>query len=302
MDIRVLNYFLTVAQEENITRAAALLHITQPTLSRQLMQLEEELGVKLFTRSRHRILLTRHGMLLRRRAQELISLADKTKQELSQEEVLSGEIAIGSGEYQNSRLLAQILGAFRRRHPDITFHLYSGHSDNIKERIERGILDVGFLLEPVDVSKYEFIRSPRKEEWCILACEESDLASRDSVTPKDLADRPLIFTRRDLIKEEIVSWFGQYSDHIRIAANGNLPYNMAQLCKAEIGFLLTLKLDCSYEGMRYIPLSPKLESSTVLVWKKNQAMPPAVRAFVDFARQCLNPEGMAGSFSDASKL
>ncbi len=288
MDIRILNYFLIVAQEENITRAAALLHITQPTLSRQLMQLEEELGVKLFTRSKHRILLTQHGMLLKRRAQELIALAEKTKQELSQEEVLNGEIAIGSGEYQNSRLLAQILAAFRDQHPAVTFHLYSGNSDHIKERIERGLLDIGFLLEPVDVSKYEFIRSPLKEEWGILACEQSELASKDSITPGDLAGKTLIFTRRDLVKKEIIHWFGQYADQIHIAANGNLPYNMAQLSRQGIGFLLSLKLDCCYEGMRYIPLSPKLESSTVLAWKKSQIMPPAVRSFVDFARQYLH--------------
>ena len=161
MELRVLSYFLTIAREENITKAAALLHVTQPTLSRQMMQLEAELGVKLFTRNSHNITLTEQGLteqglLLKRRAQELISLAEKTKQELKQEDELSGEISIGSGEYQNSRLLAEILAAFQAQHPAIQYEIYSGNSDNIKERIERGLLDLGFLLEPVDVAKYEF--------------------------------------------------------------------------------------------------------------------------------------------------
>lgn len=138
MELRVLSYFLTVAREENITKAAALLHVTQPTISRQLMQLEEELGVKLFKRSNHSILLTEQGMLLKRRAQELVSLAEKTKRELSQEEELGGEISIGSGEYQNSSLLAEILAAFHERHPGVWFHMFSGNSDDIKERMERG--------------------------------------------------------------------------------------------------------------------------------------------------------------------
>ena len=148
MELRVLSYFLTVAREENITKAAALLHVTQPTISRQLMQLEEELGVKLFRRSNHSILLTEQGMLLKRRAQELVSLAEKTKRELSQEEALGGEISIGSGEYQNSSLLAEILAAFHERHPGVCFTMFSGNSDDIKERMERGLLDIGFLLEP----------------------------------------------------------------------------------------------------------------------------------------------------------
>lgn len=166
MELRVLNYFLMVAREENITKAASLLHLTQPTLSRQLMQLEEELGVQLFTRSKHRIVLTDDGMLLRRRAEELVSLAEKTKEELQhQQKELSGKVYIGSGELQSSQFLAQLIFAFRQKHPLVQFELYSGHSDNIKERIEQGLLDVGLLQEPVDISKYDFLRTPMKEKW-----------------------------------------------------------------------------------------------------------------------------------------
>lgn len=288
MELRVLSYFLTIAREENITKAAALLHVTQPTLSRQMMQLEAELGVKLFTRNSHNITLTEQGLLLKRRAQELVSFAEKTKQELKQEAELSGEIAIGSGEYQNSRLLAEILAAFQARHPAIQYEIYSGNSDNIKERIERGLLDLGFLLEPVDVGKYEFIRSPIAEEWGVLVSEHSDLAEKKQVTPSDLADRPLLFTRRDLIKQELLHWFGKDADQLHIVASGNLPYNLAAMGRQGVGVFLNLRLDCHYEGLRYVPLLPKLESHTVLAWKKNQMMSPALRAFVDFSKAYIN--------------
>ena len=164
MEIRVLEYFLMAAREENITKAAALLHITQPTLSRQLMQLEDELGVKLFIRKNHSIVLTPQGQLLKRRAQELVSLAEKTKREVARREKLSGEISIGSGEYRSRRLFSGILTEFQRDHPDVRYELYDGNSDHIKERIEQGILDIGFLLEPVEIEKYEFIWFPLKEE------------------------------------------------------------------------------------------------------------------------------------------
>ena len=154
MEIRVLKYFLLVAREENITKAANLLHLTQPTLSRQLMQLEEELGVQLFRRSKHRIILTEEGMLLRRRAEEIVALADKTKDDLQhREEQLTGSVAVGSGELQSSSFLTQLLTAFQEKNPLVSFTIYSGNSDNIKERIERGLLDVGLLREPGDISK-----------------------------------------------------------------------------------------------------------------------------------------------------
>ncbi|MFR7474274.1 MAG: LysR family transcriptional regulator substrate-binding protein [Christensenellales bacterium] len=184
---------------------------------------------------------------MKRRAQELVSLAEKTKQELKQEAELSGEIAIGSGEYQNSRLLAEILAAFQARHPAIQYEIYSGNSDNIKERIERGLLDLGFLLEPVDVSKYEFIRSPIAEEWG-FGFRSTPIWRKKQVTPSDLADRPLPFTRRDLIKQELLHWFGKDADKLHIVASGNLP--SGRHGRQGVGVFLNLRLDCHYEGLR----------------------------------------------------
>ncbi|WP_295370065.1 LysR family transcriptional regulator [uncultured Pseudoflavonifractor sp.] len=289
MEIRVLKYFLLVAREENITKAANLLHLTQPTLSRQLMQLEEELGVQLFRRSKHRIILTEEGMLLRRRAEEIVALADKTRDDLQRRgEQLSGTVAVGSGELQSSRFLTQLLTAFQRENPLVSFSIYSGNSDNIKERIERGLLDIGLLQEPVDIAKYSFVRTPGREQWGVLVREDSELASRKSVSPADLAAVPLILPEREIVQNELLNWFGPYAEGLRVTATGNLLYNLASLVRAGGSSVLTLALDCSYEGLRFLPLSPALESNTVLVWKKAQTFSAAAAALIQFSEKYIS--------------
>ena len=289
MEIRVLKYFLLVAREENITKAANLLHLTQPTLSRQLMQLEEELGVQLFRRSKHRIILTKEGMLLRRRAEEIVALADKTRDDLQRRgEQLSGTVAVGSGELRSSRFLTQLLTAFQRENPLVSFSIYSGNSDNIKERIERGLLDIGLLQEPVDIAKYSFVRTPGREQWGVLVREDSELASRKSVSPADLAAVPLILPEREIVQNELLNWFGPYAEGLRVTATGNLLYNLASLVRAGGSSVLTLALDCSYEGLRFLPLSPALESNTVLVWKKAQTFSAAAAALIQFSEKYIS--------------
>ena len=295
MELRVLRYFLAVAREENITKAAALLHLTQPTLSRQLMQLEEELGVQLFHRSRYHIVLTDEGMLLRRRAQELVELADKTAQEFLREPELRGEISIGSGDLEGMSVLAEQLASFQKLHPQVTYQIYSGNADNTKERIERGTLDLGLLMEPVDISKYDFLRLPVKEQWGVHVREDSPLARQEAVTAEDLASVPLIFTGRGLVQQELERWFGPCSRRLQVAATGNLPYNMAQLARAGMGAFLTIRLRCSYDGLRFLPLSPPLYAGTVLAWKKTETFPPAMEALLDHLKKCFsaisnNPE------------
>lgn len=282
MELRVLKYFLMVAREENITKAAALLHITQPTLSRQLMQLEEELGVKLFHRSKHSIILTEDGMLLKRRAQELVSLSDKTIQELSHKDsVLAGEIAIGCGEARSMSFLSEQIRNFRQLHPQVQFSIYSAIADDITERIEKGILDLGLLMEPVNIGKYEFIRMPQKEQWGILTCKDSELAEKECIHPRDLADVPLLMVKRDLVKNELSSWFGDYYEHLQIAATYNLIINAAAMVKSGVGIALCFDLGAIYdEELCFIPLAPALETGSVLVWKKNQTMGEAVAQFI----------------------
>ena len=289
MEIRVLKYFLMTAREENITKAAALLHLTQPTLSRQLIQLEEELGVTLFHRNRHRIVLTEDGMLLRRRAEEIVSLAEKTKDDFRhRQEHLAGTISIGSGELKSSRFLTRLITDFQKENPLVTFTIYSGNSDNIKERIERGLLDVGLLQEPVDITRYSFVRTPVREEWGILVREDSPLAFKSSVSPEDLAGVPLILPSRENVQNELLNWFGPHAEHLHITATGNLLYNLAFLARDSGSCVLTLNLDCAYEGLRFVPLSPALESSTVLAWKKAETFSPAATAFLAYARDFIS--------------
>ena len=285
MELRVLNYFLMVAREENITKAAQLLHVTQPTLSRQLMQLEEELGVQLFHRGKHSVSLTEEGMLLRRRAQELVSLSEKTKLELQcREDVPAGEIAIGCGETKSMSLLSKCMVSFRERYPLIQFSIYSAIADDIKERIEKGLLDMGLLVEPVDISKYEYIRMPVKERWGVLVREDSPLAGKGSVTPEDLLGIPLIMSRREPVKNELASWFGAVFDQLEIAATYNLIVNAAFMVEQGLGAALCFDLGIVFENLRFVPLAPRMETGSVLVWKKNQALSSAQAQFIRHIR------------------
>lgn len=286
MEIRVLSYFLMVAREENITKAAQLLHITQPTLSRQLMQLEEELGVKLFNRSNHRIILTEDGMRLKRRAQEMIDLAEKTKQEfIREEDELTGEISIGCGELCSVSSLSERIASFQEKYPLVRYELFSGNADNIKERMERGILDIGLLSEPVDISKYEFVRMRVKEKWGILVRNDSPLAAKEVVCPQDLACFPLILSKRELIQNELSNWFDEYWEQMEIIMTYNLVYNAAIMVEQGIGAAFCLKLEHNFRNLCFIPLHPSLELGSVLAWKKNQVFSPAAAAFMRHIRK-----------------
>lgn len=223
MELRVLEYYLMVAREENITKAAELLHITQPTLSRQLAQMEEELGVRLFTRGKHSITLTEDGMLLKRRAQEIVDLADKTRRDLKHDEQeLSGKISIGSGEVKSMHVLADWIAKFHCQHPKVTFDIYSGTADEIKEQLEKGLMDIGLLAEPVDVTKYMFIRLPEKARWGVLVRKDSAIAEKEYVTAKDLADIPLLVPKRSSVQNELANWFKDEYDRVNVIVTYNL--------------------------------------------------------------------------------
>lgn len=285
MELRVLKYFLVVAREENITRAAQLLHITQPTLSRQLMQLEDELGVQLFRRSKYRVMLTDDGMLLRRRAQEIVDLAEKTEREFQhQEEELSGEIAIGCGETNSMSFLSEQIAAFRRLHPLVSFSIYSATADDIKDRLEKGLLDLGLLAEPVEIGRYDFIRMPRQDIWGVLVRSDSPLAALEHVTPKDLLGVPLLMSRRQQVKDEIAAWFGDDFERVEQAGSFNLILNAANMVLHGVGVALGFYLADISDELRFIPLCPELRTGTVLVWKKDQAYSNTARAFLQEIR------------------
>ena len=286
MEFRVLNYFLTIAREENITRAAAILHVSQPTLSRQIMQLEEELGVKLFTRSNHNIVLTEDGMLLKRRAQEILSLADRTRQDLiRKKEEISGEVAIGSGEFSSTSLFADQVSGFHKKYPRVRFRIYSGNADNIRDYIERGLLDFGIVMEPVDIGRYDCLFFPVKERWGVLLREELELAKKEQIVPADLAGVQLITGAGEMVRNSLHSWMGEHYDENRIMVTGNLLYNEAMMAKSGMGAVICLQLDCAYQGLRFVPLSPAIESKTALIWKKDQILSPAVGEFLRYVRE-----------------
>ena len=280
MELRVLKYFLAVAREENITKAAALLHLTQPTLSRQLMQLEEELGVQLFRRSRYHIELTEDGMLLRRRAQELVDLAEKTTREFTMRETeLMGEIAIGAGETRSMSFLSRAMVSFRERYPKVTFRIFSATADDVKERLDTGLLDMGLLTEPVDVWRYAFCRMKERDRWGVLVRLDSPLAGLDSVTPDDLEQVPLIISGRERVQRELANWFGDRWERLQIAASFNLILNAANMVRYGVGTALSFYLNFSFDDLRFIPLSPTMDTGTVLVWKKDLVLTPVVEAF-----------------------
>ena len=288
MELRVLHYFLAIAREENFTRAAEQLHVTQPTLSRQIADLEQELGVKLFIRSNHHIVLTEDGMILKRRAQEILSLADKTKRDfLRGDENLEGVISIGSGEFLSTRILTDCIAQFRKKRPLVQFEIYSGNAGNIRDRIERGLLDVGLMSEPIDIRKYAFITMPVKEQWGALVREDSPLAGKEFLRPQDLLDIPLISAVGEFLESNVAKWLEEYAAKVHIIAKGNLLYNEAMLAQSNIGAVICIRLSCRYDGLQFIPFSPALTNDTVLAWKKEQIFSAATKAFLDFAEKYL---------------
>lgn len=288
MELRVLKYFLMVAREENITKAAQRLNVTQPTLSRQLMQMEEELGVKLFKRGKHSISLTKEGILLKQRAQEIVDIENKIREDLSNsEDMLTGTVSVGSGETKNLSEIAKYIASFQKENPNVFFDIYSGIADDVKDRIENGTVDIGLLIEPVDISKYNFIRLNLNETWCAAVPKNSPLAEKKYITPKDLTTVPLIMTKREVVKNAIKIWFGDEFENINVVASCDLIFNMVELVKGGMGVALCVKGDINHKDVCFKTLMPKFEPGIVLVWRKNRTVSPAVSAFIKHIKKCL---------------
>lgn len=290
MEIRVLRYFLTVAREESITKAAGILHITQPTLSRQLAQMEEEIGVKLFDRGTRKIKLTNEGILLRRRAEEILQLVDKTEKELvEQEEQVEGRISIGCGETASVQLLPELIGSFRKKYPRVGFDLFTATADMVKEQMDKGLLDIGLLLEPIDMEKYDFIRLDIKEKWVVLMRPDDPLSGKEAVTAKDLSELPLILPRRTNVQSELASWFGNYYDKLNIVFTSNLSTNSAIMVKRGLAYSLVIEGALPFwdqSKITYRPITPRLTSTSVLAWKRGQPFSLAATKFIEHF-QCL---------------
>lgn len=285
MEIRVLHYFLTIAREENISRAAEVLHITQPTLSRQIAQLEESLGVTLFYRGARKITLTEEGMLLRRRAEEILSLVEKTEEELrTQDDLIDGRIVIGSGELAAMQLLPDIIRTFHANYPRVQFDLLTANADVIKDQIEKGLADIGVLLEPIDMTKFDFIRLPTPERWVVLMRPDDPLAEKAAISPEDLAGRSVIMPRRPNLQSELKNWFGEAFDAVRVDFTSNLSTNGAIMVQAGLGYSLVIEGSVPLwdtERIIHRPLSPSLTASSVIAWKKEQPLNLATSKFIE---------------------
>lgn len=291
MDIRALRYFLAVVREENITRAAEMLFITQPTLSRQIQDLEKELDTQLIIRGKNRITLTDSGMLLRRRAEEIVELADKTEKEfLFKDETVSGTISIGCGEAMSVKTLSEVIADFSKEYPAVRFEFFTGAADHIKERLDHGLLDIGLLIEPIEIDKLQYIRFKQPEVWGAFMRSDDPLCQKDRISVEDINDRSLILPRRMGSQSVLRNWFGDEFEKLQIFSTINLGLSSVRLVAQGLAIVVAVQgsLDLlDKQDFKFIPLAPELTSSSVLVWKKYQPFGKAAEKFIEFAGHAL---------------
>lgn len=293
MELRVLHYFLTIAREGSITNAANVLHVTQPTLSRQIHDLEEELGQRLFVRGSRNMSFTAEGMILRKRAEEIISMVDKTEAEFhSMSNVVSGDIYIGGGETEAVKLIAQIVCELRSAYPEIHYHLYSGNAEDVTERLDKGLLDFGLLIQPADISKYDYFNIPARDTWGVIMRKDIPLAKKETIRKEDLLNVPLICSRQVISEErhrnEFAEWFGEDFDKLDIVTTFNLVYNAAIMVEAGVGYAITIdKIANTTESssLCFRPLEPQLDSGLNIIWKKDQVFSAAAALFFKKLRE-----------------
>ena len=284
MELRVLRYFLTVADEGNITRAADILHVTQPTLSRQMMELEDEMGTPLLIRGKRSVTLTDEGFLFRQQAETIVELADKLEHTFTdRKDIICGTIRIGATEALGGRTLAVYMKEFREKYPNVQFDLYNGMADNIKEMTERGLLDLGLVMEPIDTSKFEYVRLPRKETWGILIRQDHELAGKETVTAEDIKQYPLIMPGRENAKEQILHWMQCEERHLDIPAYYNILSNAALLVEDGMGCAVCLDGALSIHAdpeLCFRQIHPAHVTRSVILWKKNHLFSQAASLFV----------------------
>lgn len=294
MELRELKYFVAVAREESITKAAEALFVTQPNLSRQMQNLEKEIGQQLFIRGSRKITLTEAGRLLYKRAEEIIDLYNKTESELNSPITdISGDVYIGGGESYVMGLIAKAARSVQEQYPNVCFHLFSGDSGTISERLDKGLIDFGIFIEPFDVSKYDYLRLPLTDTWGVLMRNDSPLADKQFVTPEDLWDKPLIRSRQSLGKNMISEWFKKASDELNIVATGNLLYNMSLLVEEGLGYAVCLDKIIRTDGnsnLCFRPLYPELVSHLNIAWKKYQVFPKCAEIFLNRLQELLQTQ------------
>ena len=288
MEIRVLRYFLAIAREENMTRAAELLHISQPSLSKEIKKLEDELGHELFIRTNKSMRLNDEGMLLRKRAEDILAMVDKTAEEFSQlDNIIGGEIRIGCAESCLIKYLARSIKDFREQYPDFIFHIFSGDTEPVAERLDRGLLDLAVIVEPPNLSRYNYLSVPESDRWGLVMRRDSPLADKEYVTLDDLYGLPL-FCSEQSIRVDFPRWCGDNIDKLTFVGTVNLAYNGSVLVKEELGYLLTFEhlIDTSEKsGLCFRPIRPTLETNMYIIWKKYQVFSPIAELFLKKLKQ-----------------
>lgn len=291
MELRVLRYFIAVANEQNISAAAKQLHLSQPTLSRQLKDLEMELGTTLFERGNRKITLTEEGLFLFNKAKEIVELADKTEANLKgTKEAIGGEVYIGGGETEAMQFIAKTLKELLESHSGIRFHLYSGNADDITDKLDSGLLDFGIVIEPMDKQKYDYIKLPATDSWGVLMRKDSPLAQKPFIEPEDLMDKPLIISRQTAVSNEMTGWFGRNIEDLHVVGTYNLIYNAALMVQESIGYALCLDKLVNTSGdseLCFRPLLPKLEVNLNVIWKKHQVFSQAADLFIENLRAAI---------------
>ncbi len=290
MELRVLQYFLAVAREQNISAAAQSLHLTQPTLSRQLRELEEELGRQLMIRGGRKITLTEEGMLLRKRAEEILELVGRTEKEIVEsEETISGDLYIGTGETDGMRQIARTANRLQQDYPRLRFHIISGDAGDVCEGLDKGLLDFGVLLGDMDQTKYGYMELPMKDTWGILMRRSSPLAGKEAVSPGDLWDQPLILSRQADNKSSLYRWLGKDPAELHTVATYNLIYNASLMVDEGMGYAFALDklVNTTGSSLCFRPLEPKLELGMYLAWKKSRVFSRGAELFLERLKENL---------------
>lgn len=285
MDLRVLRYFLMVAREQSFTKAARQLNITQPTLSRQLAALEEELGVRLFDRGSHSITLTNEGLLLKRRALEIVDLEDRIVSEFKGGNAsVEGMITIGCGEFMAVELLAGICKSYKEKYPLVRFTIHTGTADAISDMMNKGLVDIGLFLEPVDTQGLDYIRIQGSDHWVVTMRADDPLAVKEAITREDLLNLPLILPERANIRSELANWFGKDFDRLNIAFVSNLGTNAGIMAMHGLGYPVSVEGAARYWRNDLVVqkrLHPQIIVNTVIAWRRNIPYAAAVRYFID---------------------
>lgn len=291
MELRELKYFLAVAREQSISKAASALYVTQPNLSRQMQNLEKEIGKQLFIRGPKKITLTEAGQLLRKRAEEIMELYSQTEAELTAPIAdICGDIYIGGGESYVMGLIAKAAYSVQSDYPKVKFHLFSGDSGTVSERLDKGLIDFGIFIEPFDLTKYDHLRLPFYDTWGVVMRKDSPLAEKEYITPQDLWDKPIIRSRQSIGKNKISEWFQKSDEELNIVATGNLLYNMSLLVEQGLGYAVSLDKIINTTGnsdLCFRPLYPQLISHLDIAWKKYQVFPKCAEIFLKRLREYL---------------